>query len=121
MKKLSGLCYLAAPYSSSDPALVERRMEQVGRAQAALINQGMLVVTPLSAHYIIQYEDLPGDWKFWREYGETLLSACQNLILLPLPGWEQSQGVSAELALARRLSIPCYQCGILDYDLKIIS
>lgn len=109
MSDLSGMCYLAAPYSHADASVVEDRMVQVSRAQAALIKQGLLVYTPLSAHYLLEYEDLPGDWAYWQRYGEALLTACDNLVLLPLPGWEQSQGVTAELALARKLKIPCFQ------------
>lgn len=116
--KLSGLCYLASPYSSHYPELVEQRMHQVSRCQAALIKRGLLVVTPLSAHYLLKYESLPGDWAFWKNYGEALLRACENLIVLPLPGWEVSTGVTAEIALAQKLGIARYFCNLDNFELS---
>lgn len=116
-KKLSGLCYLASPYSSHYTELVELRMHHVSRCQAALIRQGLLVITPLSAHYLLKYEPLPGDWAYWRTYGETILRACQNIIVLPLPGWQVSTGVTAELKLARELGIPSYFCNLDNFEL----
>lgn len=116
--KLSDLCYLASPYSSCYQNLVEERMHHVSRCQAALIKRGLLVITPLSAHYLLKYESLPGDWAFWKNYGETLLRACQNLIVLPLPGWEVSTGVTAEIALAQELGLPSYFCNLDNFELE---
>ena len=113
-----GLCYLAAPYSDPNPSVIEQRMEQVSRAQAHLIKQGFMVVTPLSAHYLLKYQDLPGDWVYWRDYGTALLRACDNFILLPLPGWENSIGVNAEISIARDLDMPCFQCDPGSFTLE---
>jgi hypothetical protein len=118
MMQLQGLCYLAAPYSSSCSAVIEQRMEQVSRAQAHLIKQGLLVVTPLSAHYLLKYENLPGNWAYWKRQSIAMLRVCNSLILLPLPGWQESIGVTAELELARQLDMPCYQCDVNNYSLE---
>ena len=115
---ITGLCYLAAPYSSPNPRIIEQRMEQVSRAQALLIKQGLMIVTPLSAHYLLKYQDLPGDWAYWKEYSTLLLTACDTLILLPLPGWQESIGVTAELELARQLDLPCYQYNVDNHSLE---
>jgi hypothetical protein len=49
---------------------------------------------------------LPVDFDFWQEYNFALLAKASHLWILALDGWDQSKGVTAELDLAARLSIP---------------
>lgn len=105
----TALTYLAAPYSAPDQKTVEWRMEQVGKAQAALLRRGWLIVTPLSNHHILKYSpDIKTDWDYWKTYSTVMLSKCDNLIILDIPGWRESTGVQGEIAIARYRGIPMY-------------
>ena len=109
--------YLAAPYSHSDPAVVERRMDVVARVMAELMQSGVCVVSPLSFHWVGQNIRHPLDWKHFENYCMTLLSHCDAVVVVYLEGWQTSEGVTAELAQARTTGKPCY---VIDYiSLKI--
>ena len=97
------MIYLASPYTHPDPAVVERRFEAVCQAAAALIRQGKTVFSPIAhSHSICRY-GLPGDWQFWQQHDREHLSACDEVVVLMLEGWQESHGVQAEIALARSL------------------
>ncbi|MFK5165356.1 DUF1937 family protein, partial [Propionibacterium freudenreichii] len=64
--------------------------------------------------------DLPTDWEFWAAYDEAILSSCISLIVLPLDGWQESKGVSAEINIARRMGLPVYRyVDLLDGNYKL--
>lgn len=100
------LSYLAAPYSHPDPKIVEARMEILCKVDAKLIKAGIFTVSPLMKHYIIHHADLPGDYAFWKNYSDTLLCAVDQVIVIKMPGWEESIGVTAEIRIATDLGIP---------------
>ena len=97
--------YLAAPYSHPDPAVVEKRMEIYSRVDAKLIKDGFYTMSPLSKHWILKYEKLPGDWEFWQGYGTAMLAKCDIMCVIIMAGWSESAGVMAELKLARELGL----------------
>lgn len=92
--------YLAAPYSDPNPEVVKRRMEIYSRVDAKLVQDGYYTMSPLSKHWILQYEDLPGDWQFWQGYGTEMLAKCDIICVVCMPGWRESTGVQAELKMA---------------------
>ena len=100
------LSYLAAPYSDPDPLVVADRMERLCKADAKLMKKGIFTVSPLLKHFIIQHEQLPGDWEYWRDYSAALLCGVDRVYVLMLPGWKESIGVSAEIRLATDVGIP---------------
>ncbi len=100
------LIYLAAPYSSKDPKVTEERIRQFCRADANLSALGIATISPLLKHLVLQYEPLPGDWNYWKDYSETLLRKCDKMIVLMLDGWQESVGVQAEIELCQQLNIP---------------
>jgi hypothetical protein len=100
------LIYLACPYSSPDPAVREQRFHAVNRAAARLMEQGDLIFSPIShSHPIAIDGGLPKDWGFWERYDRAILGCCRTLIVLCLPGWEQSVGVQAEIKIAKELGL----------------
>ena len=100
------MIYLASPYTHPDPAVVEQRFEAVCRMAADLIRQGKTVFSPIAhSHSICRY-GLPGDWQFWKQHDREYLSACDEVVVLKLEGWQESHGVQAEIALARALGKP---------------
>jgi hypothetical protein len=101
------LIYLATPYSDESAAVREERFQVVNRAAAVLMARGLPVYSPIShGHPISLAGELPLGWDFWGAQCRAILAACEKLIVLKVPGWESSKGVTAEMALARELGLP---------------
>ena len=50
-------------------------------------------------HPLVRY-GLPGDWSFWQPLGTEYLRRCDEVVVLQVDGWGESEGVKAEMALA---------------------
>jgi nucleoside 2-deoxyribosyltransferase len=103
---MSKLIYLAAPYTSHDRSEVLCRVEQINIAAAKLFRLGHFVFSPISHTHPIKEADaaLEGHWSFWKDYDERMLSHCDSVVVLMLPGWRESKGVMAEIGIADRLN-----------------
>ena len=96
----NGLIYLACPYSHPDPAVRERRFEHANNTAAKLIAAGEIVYSPIShTHPMVKY-GLPIEFEFYARLDAFFLNLAKTLIVLTLPGWEDSVGVQAEIAIA---------------------
>jgi hypothetical protein len=103
----ASLAYIAAPYSHPDPVVVAQRMSAFDFEVAKLLLQSMTFpVSPLLNHGIIGRHKVPGNWEFWQHYSRRLLARCDELIVLMIPGWEESEGVQGEIAFAKSLHMP---------------
>jgi nucleoside 2-deoxyribosyltransferase len=100
------MIYLASPYSHPDAEVRERRFDAVCRAAAYLIRIGKSVYSPIAhSHPICRY-GLPGDWRFWQHHDSQYIEICDEMVVLMLDGWEQSEGIQAEMGIARELGKP---------------
>ena len=103
------MIYLASPYSSADPAIVQQRFEAATRYVAYYFRLGVPLLSPIVyCHPIARTHSLPGDALFWQFLNEELVMRSSAMWVLKLPGWESSAGVTSEIALARRLDIPLH-------------
>lgn len=100
------VAYLSCPYFDPDSLVKETRHIMVTRAAFELMKQGIMVYSPLTHNLPIDRLGIHGDWKTWREFDHTMLSKCDRVIVLKLPGWENSKGVAAEIARAEELGLP---------------
>jgi hypothetical protein len=101
------LAYLAAPYSHPDPAVRQARYEEINRAAVGLIKRNVLVFSPIThCHPLHLLGNLPGDFAYWETFDRRMMAACDLLIVLAIPGWEQSVGVKAEIKIAAVLKLP---------------
>ncbi len=99
--------YLASPYSSSHEDVRQQRHDAVENLTAQLLSQGFHVFSPIvHCHPMALKYDLPKDIDFWHRYDRMMLSKASMLLVLRLPGWEDSKGVAFEIAVAKELSIP---------------
>ena len=98
--------YLASPYSHPDPRVRQARFQAACRAAAALLSAGEIVFSPIAHSHPIAAHGLPTDWEFWECADGELLRRCDELLVLMLPGWQESRGVQAEIAMARELGMP---------------
>jgi hypothetical protein len=102
------LVYLASPYSHADASVRHARYIYAIRAAAALWRQGWMVYSPIIATHPVAgvLGSEASGFEHWRNFDLAMLSRCDRLTVLRLEGWEQSVGVSAEIAAARGLGLP---------------
>jgi len=100
------MIYLASPYSHPDPEVRRRRFRAACQAAAVLIRQGKIVFSPIAHSHPMTEFGLPGDWWYWENVCRAQLAACDELYVLMLSGWDTSQGVRAELEIARQRRMP---------------
>ena len=43
---------------------------------------------------------LPGEWSFWEGHDTDYLMLCDEVVVLQIDGWEESEGVREEVRLA---------------------
>jgi hypothetical protein len=74
-----------------------------------------MVFSPIvHCHEIADRFGLPGDFSFWKDYNERMLSVCDALCVLMLDGWSVSPGVNAEIIFAQSLDKPIIYCTIKE-------
>lgn len=100
------IVYLACPYSDPDPEIKKQRHQIANKVASELLSQGMLVFSPLT--YSIPLSEISSrkGWINWKDFDLAMLSRCDRLLVLKLPGWESSRGVAEEMAHAKELGIP---------------
>jgi Domain of unknown function (DUF1937) len=100
------MLYLATPYSHPDPAIREGRFHAACRATAALMSAGDVVFCPIAHSHPLVDHGLPTGWAYWEHVDREFLQRCDELLVLTLPGWEESVGVAAEIQIANELGKP---------------
>lgn len=103
------LTYLACPYSHDKRSVRVKRFEAVNRVAGRLMREGKQVFSPIShTHPIAEATELPLGWDFWQEYDRAFIEHSKEVIVLMLPGWKESTGVTAEIEIAKELGISVY-------------
>lgn len=108
MSKLP-LIYLAAPYTHSNPKVVEYRMRRVNKVAAQIMASKLAYVfSPLSHGQALLDSGirLPTKFEFWKGYCTRMVSMCDRLVVLCLPGWQTSVGVQEEIRVAQKAFMP---------------
>ena len=126
-EKLLKFDYLASPYSHEFEAVREMRFRAVEATTAYLFKQGHVVFSPIVyCHKIATKWALPKDALFWRNLNFSFLHSSKEIIVLALPGWQDSQGVKGEMEEASRLQLPIkflwpHEVGVQDITDNILS
>jgi len=98
--------YLASPYSHPDPAVRELRYEIAGEVATRLLHSGHLVYSPIVHSHPLVLHGLSTGWEYWRDLDMAMLSRCQELLVLTISGWAESEGVQAEILAAKEMGMP---------------
>jgi hypothetical protein len=103
---MSNIIYFGCPYSHKDPEVVQERFEKACRTVAKLTSQGYVVISPIIyGHTLIQYHEMPGDWAFWKNFCQSFLVKCSEMMVYKMEGWEESEGLKAEIERADQLGL----------------
>lgn len=100
------LVYVACAFGENDPTIRELRIDLASCFCAEKMREGIVVFCPLIHNYYILKHGLPVGWDYWERFNSKLLKRADKLFVLKLKGWEKSVGIQAEIALARKYSIP---------------
>ena len=96
--------YLAVPYSSDSEEVMAFRAEVSDFIFSELSKEGRVIYAPISScHHVAVKHGLPRNFEFWEKMCIEFVSACDKVVLICLPGWKTSTGVTAELKLAEEL------------------
>lgn len=99
------MIYIASPYSSALPLLVEERYRAVLAFTQSRIILGEPAYSPIvHCHEMTRSGYMPGHFEFWRDYNFKMIDASSKLYVLCLPGWKISVGVTAEISYARAMN-----------------
>ena len=97
------MIYLAAPYSDPDAFVRQLRFEATCSATAALVRAGQQVFSPIVHGHPLTQHGVPGHWAFWERHARWHLERCDEAVVLMLDGWQESEGVQAEIRIAGEL------------------
>ncbi len=106
--------YLAAPYTHDDPDVRQQRWLDATRAAAWLMRQGHMVLSPISMGHPMTVMGADGDWTAWQQACLAMLEACACMVILHVPGWEQSVGIAAEADHAHKIGMPLWRLAPTD-------
>lgn len=105
--KDSEIEYLGLPYSDDDPAVEDWRAEVSNIIAVDLTKQGRIIFAPISAwHHLARKYKLPGTFEYWLKLDEEFIKASKRLLIITLPGWKESTGVTEEIKLAKKYYVP---------------
>lgn len=98
--KSHDIIYLACPYSHPSMDVRIARFEVSAKAAAHLIHKGKFVYSPITMTHPIDVamveegETMGSD--YWCDFDEAFMSVCSEMIILVIPGWEESRGIKRE-------------------------
>ena len=103
---MDNLVYLASPYTHPDPAVMQRRFEEICIVAARHMRQGVHIFSPIAhTHPIALAGDLPRDFVFWEQYARKMLAVCVEMWICDMDGWRESKGVALEIKIAEKLGL----------------
>lgn len=98
------LIYLASPFAHPSATVREARLEAVRHVCGKMIDEGRIVLSPLvyAGELAQRGFHAPQGWYAW---DLQFLARADELLVLQLPGWEESRGVLVEIAAAQARNI----------------
>lgn len=92
--------YLGCPYTHEDPVVRKNRYDAVTKATCWLINQDLLVYSPISyTHHLCLVGGYDFKFETWEELDKSFLEWADSMVVLQLPGWERSMGIEEEVGI----------------------
>lgn len=119
------MIYLCSVYSytpegvpSEDmPALMQKRYEYARMRTSEFLKNLDIVFSPIThCHPMALAHEMPKRWDFWGHIDLNYIDACSEVWVLKMPHWEQSTGITAEIAHAEANGIPVKYLECPDYS-----
>ncbi len=115
-----GFLYLASPYTHKNPAERHARFVAVCHAAAHLMRLGHVVFSPIAhSHPIDSCFGASESGDFWKAQDVPILRHASRLVVLTLPGWEESAGIKWETEIARQIHLPVNYMGPMPIEIPL--
>lgn len=112
---------IVGPYGHKDEVIKQMRAKKIAEACINLLAHGKVGVSPLAYGLGLRHvagSELPDNYQNWDNFCRTLVSACSEVYVLNLEGWDTSTGVADEIKTAIEKGLSVY---LVDQDtLEII-
>jgi len=94
--------YLATPYSKY-PGGIDLAFRHAACIAGNLVKHGYRVYSPIAhTHPLALHAGIdPLDHKIWLPFDETMMKACEAILVAKMLGWETSFGVQHEISVFR--------------------
>ena len=94
--------FVISPYTHENRWVVIERVLEADLYVAELVRQGKVVYSTVSAmDHVTRLCALPNDWEYWKHHCEQMIASTYEVHVLCLEGWEESEGVQAEIEIAK--------------------
>lgn len=102
--------YLALPYSSPSSAEMERRAALADLICKQYFRDKIPVYSPITHWHGIANADpqFPRDAASFQAQNLSFLSACREMHIIALDGWQTSRGIQDEILVMRALGTPMF-------------
>ena len=116
------MIYIASPYTSPDPSVMEDRYQKVRCFTAEGLRVGLVLFSPIvHCHPLAAAHNLPKDFAFWQTYSLAMIDLAKMVLVLQLPGHETSRGVQDEIQYCKEKNIPLWYWSVptgAQYDFQ---
>lgn len=118
------MIYLCSVYSinakgngSKARAMREARYSYTAKRVAKFMNEGVIgLFSPIvHCHVPSNLQDLPKTYSFWQENDRHMIQKSDEVWVLKMPHWEDSEGITDELQYAASLGKPIKYFECPDY------
>ena len=93
--------FLACPYSHADPAVTHERFLASNEVAGYNVESGHAVFSQVSMSHPVNLtftgKDTTAIGTMWGPVDRVFMDAMEELIILDLPGWDQSSGIRREI------------------------
>lgn len=116
-RKLKKLIYVASPYSHSDTSIEKMRYDMACYYTGKLMDKyyDSIFFSPIAmCHGIAAAVNLKTSWQTWKVMDEEYLKRSDEMWILPLAGWEKSNGLAAEIKFSQHLKLPIRYVNLTD-------
>ena len=106
------MIYIASPYTLTYSLLMQaQRAAQVREFVAWCYKREWNIYSPIAHSAGLEKYDLPGNYKFWRQFAEPMIKLSDEMYVLCIDGWDVSIGIDDEIKIAgannKRVSFWC--------------
>jgi hypothetical protein len=99
----SKLYYFASPYSHDNTFVRQARYEATIYIASELTKLGFRLLEPIAmCHEQSNRHNMPSGYDFWQTRDRGFIDVCDAVLVLTLPGWKKSKGVTDEIAYAKK-------------------
>lgn len=109
-KQARPYAYLALPHSHPDKSVRDERAAVADMMLARLATLGLHCFSPIS-HTHRASELMPEDtksWDFWESFDLPFIEGASMLLVVTMPGWQESKGIRAEIDLFNKAGKPVH-------------